>query len=219
MVTLTDKPYSSIIAHYEKCLKRFGDTHLGVDWQNADDAYKRYQVMLDITKPQNGKIITLLDFGCGTAGLLDYINKKKIPYINYTGLDISLEFVKVSKKKYPSVTFLNIDILDKDSLLPCFDYIIMNGVFTEKVELSYDEMFLYFCSMIETIFPYCKKGIAFNLRSKQVITEDQDLFHLSLDKLAWFLVRKFGRQFIIRNDYGLEEYTVYLYSTTEIPCL
>ncbi len=73
-------------------------------------------------------------------------------------------------------------------------------------------MFAYFCAMVEKIFPHSKKGIAFNLRSKQVDTEDKELFHLSLDDLAWFLVKKFGRRFLIRNDYGLEEYTVYLYS-------
>ncbi|MCP5125627.1 MAG: class I SAM-dependent methyltransferase [Gammaproteobacteria bacterium] len=204
-----EKPYSSIVAHYEDCLSRFGDTHLGVDWQNADDAYKRYQIMLDIIKPEASKI-TLLDFGCGTAGLLDYINEKKILYIDYSGLEISTEFFNVSKKKYPNNTFFNMDILDKDALLPCFDYIIMNGVFTEKIDLSHNIMFSYFCSMIETIYPHCRKGIAFNLRSKQVMAEDQDLFHLSLDELAWFLVEKFGRNFIIRNDYGLEEYAVYI---------
>lgn len=204
-----EKPYSSIVAHYEDCLSRFGDTHLGVDWQNADDAYKRYQIMLDIIKPEASKI-TLLDFGCGTAGLLDYINEKKILYIDYSGLEISTEFFNVSKKKYPNNTFFNMDILDKDVLLPCFDYIVMNGVFTEKIDLSHNIMFSYFCSMIETIYPHCRKGIAFNLRSKQVMAEDQDLFHLSLDELAWFLVEKFGRNFIIRNDYGLEEYAVYI---------
>lgn len=204
-----EKPYSSIVAHYEDCLSRFGDTHLGVNWQNADDAYKRYQIMLDIIKPEASKI-TLLDFGCGTAGLLDYINEKKILYIDYSGLEISTEFFNVSKKKYPNNTFFNMDILDKDALLPCFDYIIMNGVFTEKIDLSHNIMFSYFCSMIETIYPHCRKGIAFNLRSKQVMAEDQDLFHLSLDELAWFLVEKFGRNFIIRNDYGLEEYAVYI---------
>lgn len=207
----TEKPYSSIVAHYEDCLSRFGDTHLGVDWQNADDARKRYQIMLDIIKSEASEIVTLLDFGCGTAGLLDYINEKKILCIDYSGLEISTKFFDVSKKKYPNNTFFNIDILDKNFLLPYFDYIVINGVFTEKVDLSHNIMFSYFRSMIEKIYPYCRKGLAFNLRSKQVMVEDQDLFHLSLDELAWFLVKKFGRNFIIRNDYGLEEYTVYVY--------
>jgi SAM-dependent methyltransferase len=206
------KPYLRIVAHYENCLSLFGDTHLGVDWQNAEDAAIRYQVMLNIIQNNNVQSVTLLDFGCGTAGLLDYINKYQIPSIDYSGLDISPAFIAVCKTKYPDFNFYNVDILETDIHLPCFDYIIMNGVFTEKVDLSHKQMYTYFCSMIEKIFPYSNKGIAFNLRSKQVDTEDTELFHLSLDELAWFLVKKFGRRFLIRNDYGLEEYTVYLYS-------
>lgn len=212
---LREKIYSGIITHYENCLSRFGDTHLGVDWQNAEDADKRYQVMLNMMGNEQDQTVTLLDFGCGTAGLLDYINKYKMPAITYSGLDISPAFIKVCKIKYPSIFFYNIDILEPNISLPHFDYIIMNGVFTEKLNLSHQQMYQYFCSMVENVFPFCKKGIAFNLRSKQVDTESIELFHLSLDDLAWFLVKKFGRNFVIRNDYGLEEYTVYLYTITD----
>jgi len=41
--------------------------------------------------------------------------------------------------------------------------------------------------------------------------EREDLFHLSLDSLAGFLVKELGRDFVIRNDYGLYEYTTYVY--------
>lgn len=207
-----EKPYTSIVAHYENCLRRFGDTHLGVDWQKADEADKRYQVMLDIIQPINGPTASLLDFGCGTAGLLDYMIRTKTQNIYYNGLDISAYFIDVCNKKYPNTRFFTIDILDHHILLPRYDYIVLNGVFTEKIDLSHAEMTDYFKSMIVKIFPYCIKGIAFNLRSKQVESENMALFHLSFDELALFLVKNFGRHFIIRNDYELEEYTVYLYS-------
>lgn len=207
----TKRPYSGIVAHYENCLKLFGDSHLGVDWQKSEDADKRYQVMLDVIEHKKNNCVTLLDFGCGTAALLDYINKNNIHHIQYTGLDISQAFIDICKNKYSNISFFNVDILQSNISLPSFDYIIMNGVFTEKIDLTFEQMFVYFCSMIEKIYPYCKQAMAFNLRSKQVELEDAELFHLSLDELAWFLTNKFGRCFRIRNDYGLEEYTVYLY--------
>ena len=46
--------------------------------------------------------------------------------------------------------------------------------------------------------------------SKNVDWERDDLFHLSLDKLSGFLCEKITRNFVIRNDYGLYEYTVYV---------
>lgn len=205
------KPYLDIVNHYEKCLQRFGDSHLGVDWQDPKDAEKRYQVMLKIIKKKRGEPVKLLDFGCGTAGLYDYINKKGISNIEYAGLDISSDFIEVSQKKYPNIKFFNLDILDPGISLGNFDYIVMNGVFTEKINLSFEQMFKYFCSMIERVFPYCRKGIAFNVRSNQVDNKEEDLFHLPFDSLAWFLTKQVSKHFLIRNDYGLEEYTVYLY--------
>ena len=55
------------------------------------------------------------------------------------------------------------------------------------------------------------KGVAFNVMSKHVDWERDDLFHLPFDEMAGFVTRNLTRNFVIRNDYGLFEYTVYLY--------
>ena len=36
-VRMSEPDYRSIVAHYEACLAEHGDTHLGVDWPNAED--------------------------------------------------------------------------------------------------------------------------------------------------------------------------------------
>jgi hypothetical protein len=87
----------------------------------------------------------------------------------------------------------------------------MNGVFTEKRELSFDEMLAYFKQLLKAVFNKTGIGLAFNVMSKQVDWEREDLFHLALDNLADFLTRELSRSFIIRNDYGLYEYTTYVY--------
>ena len=89
----------------------------------------------------------------------------------------------------------------------------MNGVFTEKRELSFDEMWNYFTKLISIVYEKCNNGVAFNVMSKSVDWEREDLFHLPLDILSDFLCKKITRNFIIRNDYGLYEYTVYLLKT------
>ena len=203
------KPYLNIVSHYEDCLRRHGDSHLGVDWANADDAERRYQVMLDMIG--DGRDVSVLDFGCGYSHLLGYMRKVNFQPIRYVGLDISPDFIEVSREKYPEIEYLRLDVLDEGVTIPEFDYILMNGVFTEKGGLSFDEMFDYFRAVIGKTFPHCRKGMAFNVRSSQVETEEVDLFHLPLDKCAWFLARDVSRHYAIRQDYGLEEYTVYLY--------
>ncbi len=54
-------------------------------------------------------------------------------------------------------------------------------------------------------------GVAFNVMSKDVDWEREDLFHLPLNVLSNFLTKEVTRDFIIRYDYGLYEYTTYLY--------
>jgi SAM-dependent methyltransferase len=206
------KKYNEIIKHYESCLEKHGDTHLGVDWPIEEDVYKRYKVMMEILSLKYDKDnVTLLDLGCGTANLLEYKIKNGFENVIYSGMDISEKFVNVCKSKYPNTTFYCGDLLNPDFKLPSFDYVIMNGVFTEKRELTFEEMWEYFTQQLIKVFALSNKGIAFNVMSKQVDWEREDLFHVPLDLLADFLCKKISRNFVFRNDYGLYEYTVYIY--------
>jgi SAM-dependent methyltransferase len=204
--------YRSIVAHYEDCLARHGDSHLGVDWPNEADADKRYRVMVDLIRPvADGGRVSLLDFGCGAAHLLDYVERRGLSYVDYAGLDLSEAFVKLSRGKYPDRQFYCLDLLDEAAALPSFDYVVMNGVFTEKRDLTFEAMLDYFRRLVKRAFAHTRTGLAFNVMSKQVDWERDDLFHLPLDTLADFLTRELTRNFVIRNDYGLYEYTTYVY--------
>ena len=205
-----DKKYLDIIEHYERCLDKYGDTHKGVDWPNAKDQIKRFKVMLGLIKRSSDNV-TLLDFGCGTAALLDYLHEINNNSIEYTGLEISKKFTEVAKSKHSNVSILNVDILVNPEAVPEFDYIILNGVFTEKRSLSYNEMFAYFSELLKTIFDKARVGIAFNLMSKNVDWERDDLFHVSKDELEKFISKELTRNIVFRADYNLFEYTVYLY--------
>jgi len=200
-----------IVSHYEFCLGKHGDTYKGVDWPNKEDADTRYRVMLEVIKPNTSGVVSFLDFGCGASHLYEYILDHKLDKIEYSGLDLSDKFIQLSKQKYPSIKYFCMDILNEDESLPEFDYIVMNGVFTEKRSLSFDEMFEYFKAVVEKVFAKVKIGLAFNVMSKHVDWERDDLFHMPFDTLASFLKKYLSRNFVIRNDYGLYEYTTYVY--------
>ena len=202
--------YQSIFKHYEKCFDKYGDSHKGVDWPNQNDAYLRYKVMLDLVKTDK-KSISLLDFGCGTSHLYDYIKFNDIKNIIYTGLDISKTYIDFSKNKYPNNNYIHCDILKQEINFGKYDYIIINGVFTEKIDLHFDEMFLFMKSCLLCLWKHVNIGISFNVMSSIVDWQRDDLFHLSFDLLASFLCKHLSRNFIIRNDYGLHEYTSYVY--------
>jgi SAM-dependent methyltransferase len=209
---MVDADYGAIIRATEERLRQHGDCHQGVGWPKAEDAETRYRVMLAVIRPQTPNP-SILDFGCGAAHLYDYMQRNEIANFDYTGLDISPDFIDLCQSKHPGVTFQCADVLVSPDLLPVTDYVIMNGIFTEKRELSFESMLEYMQTTLKLIFSKVRIGIAFNVMSKQVDWERDDLFHLPMDVLANFLCRDVTRQFIFRNDYGLYEYTTYVYKS------
>jgi SAM-dependent methyltransferase len=168
--------------------------------------------MLGVIKPESrSQRVSLLDFGCGASHLNEYILKQGLENIEYAGLDLSEKFVRLSQSKFPANQFFCLDVLDEKASLPNFDYIVLNGVFTEKRELSFDEMFSYFKQLVTRVFEHAAIAIAFNVMTKHVDWERDDLFHLPFDTLAEFVKKELTRNFVFRNDYGLYEYTTYVY--------
>lgn len=205
------KPYLGIVKHYENCFIEHGDNHKGVDWPNEQDARIRYRVMLDLIRDNTTTAISLLDYGCGLSHLYAYLLEKQHSNIHYTGLDISSRFIEQCRQKYPDNCYLQMDIMDDDNTLPQFDYIIANGVYTEKKDLSYQEMETYFFASLKKLFDHAKYGLAFNVMSIFVDWQRDDLFHCSFDKIAKFVRNEITKNFCFRQDYQLHEFTCYLY--------
>ena len=200
----------SLKDHYEECFIKHGDNYLGADWTKEKDLYTRYDVMLSIIDKSISEK-KVLDFGCGTGMLYNYILSKDINYINYSGIDINDILIEKAKTKFKNINFKTSDIFKNPESLEQYDYIICNGVFTEKINLTHEQMFNFFSSVLNVLFKKTNIGISFNLMSKHVDYEREDLFHVSHDELASFLTKNLSRNYIIRNDYGLYEYTTYLY--------
>jgi SAM-dependent methyltransferase len=199
------------VAHTDRCLAEYGDDYRGVGWtKSASNADIRYRVMLELIRAAEGPV-RLLDFGSGAAHLYEYMQRHGLTdRIAYSGLDISPDFLALSRSKFPGLDFYEADLLEGGEGVPGFDYVVMNGVFTYKGELSYDEMLDYWRTMLGLAFEKADAGLAFNVASPEVDWTREDLFHLSIADLT-AAVGELSRRFVIRHDYGLFEYTTYVY--------
>lgn len=205
-----------LVRHYEACFEKFGDSARGVDWPSESCAKLRHSVMdgimgpLDLSRPKN--LVSVLDYGCGLGHFYEYLERGKRP-IRFTGVDASSAFVNHCRSKFKGVEFFVGDILEAPLKLPrkFYDFVVLNGVMTEKRELTQKQMLKLFKSLVTRLFPLCKQGLAFNVMSAHVDWKRKDLFHLDFDIMADFLTREVSRHFQIRHDYGLYEYTVYVY--------
>ncbi len=209
--------YHTIRDHYERCLAEHGPTPKGVDWPNAPDLATRFDVMLSVLRP-TPKRPAVLDLGCGPGLLLDHLRVTQRPNaLAYTGVDLSLPMIEAAKRLWPDAQFYQRDILEQPFADQSFDYVIMNGVLTEKQSLSEAAMTAYAEHLIEAAFRSCRIGIAFNVMSAHVDWRRDDLFHWPFDALAGFLKARVTRHVTFHADYGLYEYTVYAYRTASSP--
>ncbi len=202
--------YLSIVEHYENCLRTYSGGPRAVDWKNEADARLRYDIMLDLIKERQTPA-TLLDFGCGLAALKEHMTTRDLSLLDYTGLEISSKFASAARAANPDTNVLCMDVLAHGVSLPKFDYIVMNGIFTRRHDVSIDDMERYLQKLLLVVFASCRVGLAFNVMSKAVDRESNVLFHPDPGSLLDFISKKLTRHFVLRNDYGLYESTFYLY--------
>lgn len=207
---MSDRPYRSIVEHYEECLLQFGEGAQAVNWKSPEDAALRYEVMLGLVgKPATGR--TLLDFGCGLAALKDHMARTGYGALAYTGLEVSEEFAAAARAANPGADILHLDVLAAGATLPVYDYVVMNGIFTCRRDVSVENMDGYMRRLLGVVYKSCRIGLAFNVMSKAVDWESETLFHPDPGPVLAFIGRELTRHYVMRNDYGLHETTFYLY--------
>ena len=202
--------YKTIIAHYERCLQEHGTGPRAVDWKDEHGATTRYDVMLDLLRTET-EPVTLLDFGCGLGDLKHHIDARGLDHVHYVGLDVSPAYAEAARAALPGTTIHCMDVLQDDSALPDYDYIVMNGIFTRRQDLGHADMLAYLERLGSAVFAHARRGLAFNVMSAHVDWKSEDLFHPEVSELAGVVARAMSRHMVLRDDYGLYECTCYVY--------
>jgi SAM-dependent methyltransferase len=202
--------WAAIVSHYEKSLKQFGPTPRGADWPNGADLAARFGVLLGLLDDA-GERPALLDLGCGAGLLLDYLDATgNIDRVRYHGIDLSNTMTDLAKSRWPTHEFSCRDIVAAPLPEQSVDVVIMNGVLTERVSVSFHAMVELAQSLIAAAFRVARVGIAFNVMNTHVDWQRDDLFHWPLDALAGFLKREISPNYAFRADYGLYEYACFV---------
>lgn len=208
-----DRPDDELLAVSERNLQEHGDTATGAGWPNETDRRTRFDVMLDVIECSPISPVILCDFACGTGELLAHIRRRGLQNIAYLGADRSGKALSYARSKFPEATFVKLDVNAPGAnvnLIAC-DYLLANGLFTAKYGMSHEQMWSFVVATVERVWPQVRRGLAFNVMSKVVDWEREDLFHLPMDDAARLLHRLAGRRVRMRADYGLYEYTAYAY--------
>ncbi|HRZ25805.1 MAG TPA: class I SAM-dependent methyltransferase [Spirochaetota bacterium] len=192
--------------------------HKGTPMAVSSESYAhkqlRYEHICGIF--ENEKNITIHDVGMGIADMNEYI-LKHYPENNiiYSGSDILKEYVIESSKRFPKHVFYHRDITESDCS-DRYDYVIMSGVFHQRRDASIKDWEKYLQKILLNAFAMCKKGIAFNAITPFVDFYQLDVYYCNLPKLLNFINDELSRFFLIKHNYALFEFTVYVYKESII---
>ena len=199
---------SAMANHHAKIFSDYGPTARGVDWRDELTANTRYEKMLAVVDDLYVGD-SLLDVGCGYGGLLQYIHDNHYS-ISYRGIDVVPEMVQYAKSRFSPEQFECSDVMRLDENVR-FDYVVCNGILTQKLDISLLQMDVFAKALIKKMFSLCNKGIAFNVMTTYVNFFAPNLFYKHPAELMIFCFSDVTHSLRMDHSYGLYEYTFYLF--------
>lgn len=195
--------------HYRATFLAHGPTSQGVDWGPREEAARlRQDMMLAVAGGcQPGG--TLLDVGCGYGALADRIDELGLE-LDYTGIDVVGEMVAEGRRRHPHRRFIQGDFLAAEGLGP-FDYVVCNGILTQKLAATTLEMNAHARRLIAALFAACRRGCAFNVMTTHVNYQADNLYYRNPAELLGWCMSELTQRIRLDHAYPLYEYTLYLH--------
>lgn len=173
---------------YKAKFDKYGPTLRGVGWSEKYRSKKRYMLLSNFLKhKRKNKKISILDVGCGYGELTKHL-PKNINY-NYTGIDIVKSMIDYAKKKNTNKN-LKFYLADVTKINKKYDFVICNGIFTLKNDLTNLKMKNYVLKCINSFYRCSKFAFAFNIMSEDVEFKSKILFYPKIKILIDFLNKK-----------------------------
>jgi SAM-dependent methyltransferase len=205
-----DSISKSLREHYEKTFQQYGATSKGVDWgENEECQYLRYEKMLALIESGQTEVPTILDVGCGYGGLLDYAYKNEI-VLQYTGIDVAENMILWAREAFPKATLIAGDIFETE-IIQRFDYVVCNGILTQKLDVAGLIMDEFASRLIRRMFELCLNGIAFNVMTTKVNYFSNNLYYRNPAELLSWCMTEITPHVRLDHAYPLFEYTMYLF--------
>jgi SAM-dependent methyltransferase len=206
----TDPISKALGEHYAEKFSAHGATSEGVDWgPDETRAQLRYEKMLAVADFSNAQRSSWLDVGCGYGGLLQYAAGKGLE-LDYTGIDVAANMIEWARANMPNSNFIHGDILDQRFDRE-FDYVVCNGILTQKLAASGQEMDQFAAQLIRRLFSLCKVGVAFNVMTTKVNYFVNNLYYRNPAELMSWCLDEITPHLRLDHSYPLYEYTLYLY--------
>jgi SAM-dependent methyltransferase len=203
----------SIEKYYNFHLRKYKKGPRAVNWSSKKTQKIRFDKIYEAGHFDNKKIH---DVGCGLAHFYDFLKNKKLRF-RYIGSDISAEMINCAKRQFNSKKInlqrVNLLKINNKKLLKKLsaDFVIANGLFTVKNSLSNKYWWSHVRKMLKKMFYITNECLVFNFMKINVDYKDSHLYYQSIDSLLKFIEKYLSKKIIIKQDYPLYEFMVYVY--------
>lgn len=199
----------TVVRYYETAQIKHGDSPAGVNWRNGESQALRFDILSQIGDLTGRKVH---DVGCGMAHYYDYLRQKGVD-CRYVGSDLSARMIEAARQRLGRDVELHVGSIEEESALEWAkaDYLVGCGIFTVRDSIAPEPWWDYVQCMIGRMFEASEIGCAFNVMTSFVDFQDDHLFYVSPQEVMNFCVENLTRKIVIRHDYPLWEYSVFLY--------
>lgn len=195
--------------HYAALVREHGDGPAAVQQSDVETQERRMAVLAEVGEMRTAKV---LDFGCGTAHLLDFLVRTHRFCGEYVGYDICPDMVEAASRKFPGVRFEARDIFAY-GIPEKFDYVLVNGVFNNRISDNWG----FLTDSLQILFSSVRRAVAFNCLSTYVDYFAQGLWYADPGAVFRFCKENLSPCVTLRHDYLVKEgvvpyeFSVYVY--------
>lgn len=207
---MSDRISADLGRHYSEKFAAYGPTTEGVDWgPDESKVFLRYAKMLEVVGAKGSATPSVLDVGCGYGGLLTFATERGIA-IDYTGMDVADNMIEWAANNVAGGRFVHGDVMTHDFDAD-FDYVVCNGILTQKLDTPGREMDDFAGRLIRRLFTLARIGVAFNVMTTKVNHFANNLYYRNPAELLAWCMSEVTPHIRLDHSYPLYEFTVYLY--------
>lgn len=186
---------------YNPAIELFGPEEArSLRWSEKKQQQKRFEALAAVGKLEGASV---LDVGCGFGDLYGFLTGR-LTHIDYFGIDINLEMVRVAQEKFPDASF---EVADFGAWRgEPRDYCLASGAFSFKIAKHRDVYLAY----IRKLFEYSRVAAAFNLLDARYHIDNDTFAAYDPEEIYSFC---FGltEKLYLNDQYLPQDFTVYLY--------
>jgi ubiquinone/menaquinone biosynthesis C-methylase UbiE len=197
---------------YAKSLRTHGDTPQATQQADILSQEQRMRLLCQVADLRKAKI---LDFGCGTGHLLDFMRRECGFIGQYVGYDITQAMIDQASAKHKDARFERRNILES-GIPEDFDAVLVTGTFNNFT----GDNWTWMTSCLRVLWNHTRMALAFNNLSTYVDFFAEGLYYESPGRVFNFCKEHLSPLVTVRHDYCVRpgvvpyEFTTYVYRTT-----